>query len=45
METVLWCLGTGVATAVWSAWRLKGQLTTKQAAMVLLGGPRPTIPK
>ena len=45
METFLWCLGTGAATAVWSAWRLKGSLTVKQAALVILGGPRPTTPK
>lgn len=45
METILWCLGTGVATAAWSAWRLKGSMTVKQAALVVLGGPRPTTPK
>jgi hypothetical protein len=45
METILWCLGTGKATAAWAAWRLKGGLTIKQAALVVLGGPRPTTPK
>ncbi len=45
METVLWCLGTGVVTVAWAAWRLKGSLTVKQATLVVLGGPRPTTPK
>jgi hypothetical protein len=45
METILWCLGTGAVTAAWAAWRLKGDLTIKQAAVVVLGGPRPTTPK
>ena len=45
MDTILWCLGTGVVTAAWASWRLKGGLTIKQAALVVLGGPRPTTPK
>lgn len=45
METFLWCLGTGVATAAWTAWRLKGDRSLMQAALVVLGGPRPTTPK
>ena len=45
METILWCVGTGVMAAGWAAWRLKGPMTTKQAMLVVLGGPRPTTPK
>ncbi len=45
METILWCVGTCVAVTAWSAWRLKGALTMKEAVLVVLGGPRPTTPK
>lgn len=45
MELFLWCLGTGAASVVWSAWRLKGRWTWKQTAVAVLGGPRPTVPK
>jgi hypothetical protein len=45
METILWCLGIGVATVAWAAWRLKGGMTMKEASLAVLGGPRPTTPK
>ena len=45
METILWCLATGAAAVAWSAWRLRGSLSVPGAVLVVLGGPRPTVPK
>lgn len=45
METIWWCLATGAVVVAWSAWRLKGGLSMPGAVLVVLGGPRPTVPK
>lgn len=37
--------GGVVAGVAWAAWRLKGSATWGRAVAVVMGGPRPTVPK